>query len=322
MRRIVPLLFAAAAAGGLVRSQAPDAAALAAMPAREKKPHQQTTLVTPPLTAAESRAVVATIQSVRALLLATPALQALHGYDWATYARIVSHDSGRPLTMTLGYIAYPYWFNARAGRAESSAEGAPFTISINDPDVVVGQGGYLVDEEAHFTFAPTETGTLGGFPVYGEDRLVALTTKGRPLFVSVTQGEFLALRTSQAKAAFDSMRAALAELPDSADKRNALSKAEGRFTAFESERAGLSDAQRASPALYSDGAPTSRPSFLADAGSTRARAIVKVNPALFQPGAPRTSVQVIVLGTVRYLPALYSQVQTQIDIPSLAALLN
>ena len=82
------------------------------------------------------------------------------------------------------------------------------------------------------------------------------------------------------------------------------------------------DAQRRSPALDPDGAATKRPSMLAEVGARKTRAIVMPHPDLFDPKKPRTSVQLIVLGYIRYQPDLFRQVQAQIDKAALAALFD
>lgn len=305
------------------RFQAMDAAALRALPGKEKKPHEQSIFVTPPLNQAEQASAIETIQAVRRILLATPASQDVRGFEWATFGQISSQEPGTPVRMTLGYIAYPFFFDAKLNRAESSAEGAPFRISINDPDVILGRDGYRVDTAAHYTFAPDPAGTIDNFPVYGvEDRFVVITPAGTPLFVPVTQQQYLDLRIAQAKSANAEIKTSLASLPDSADKRTALSRAEGRVSALESELASLPESARQSPALMTDGVPTSRASSLADAGTTRTRAIVKANPALFDARKPRTAVQLIILGSVRYNPELFKALQVQIDKQALAALLR
>ena len=306
-----------------VSGQGVDQAALKSIVGHEKKAHAQTTIVSPPLTSTESKAALATIQALRRLLLETPALTGLRGHDWATYGHIGGQGAGHPLKLRLGYIAYPYFFNARMQRAESSAEGPPFGIYVNDPDVVIGQGGFLVDEDARFTFAPAVVATVDGYPVYGDsDRFIVITGDGRPLFAPVTQQQFLDLRISQARGGLESMKESLASLPDGPEKRAAIGKQEARLTALVAERSSMTEAQLWAPALDPDGRPTRRASFLAEPGTGRTRAIVMVNPALFDPHKPRTSAQVIVLGSIRYEPALYGQVESQIDKAALARLLD
>jgi hypothetical protein len=320
---IATLLIGGLAMTALVATQAPDAATLAAIAGKEKKPHQQTAFVSPPLTAAESKTLQAKLQALRAALLETPTLRTLRGYDWATYGRIDGHEPGRPLKLRLGYIAYPYWFNARANRTESSAEGPSFDISINDPEVLLGGGTYLVDQEARFTYAPSLIGELDGFPVYiAGEHFVVITKVARPIFVPVTQQHFLEVRIAQARAALASVQTSLAALPESPSKRTALANAEKRLTALEAELAAMPEAQRAAAALAPDGGRTTRPSFLAEPDATKTRAIVEPNRELFDPKQPRTSIQLIILGSIRSAPALYEKVQAEIDKTALRRLLD
>ena len=200
---------------------------------------------------------------------------------------------------------------------------APFTIAINDPDLVLGNGGYLVDEDARFTFAPVSTGAVDGFPSYvAGENFVVITRDSRPLFVPVTQQQLLHLRIAQRRRSFDDMRSSLASLPDSPAKTTALERERQRLTALEAELASLIETQRSQPALDPDGTPTRRASGLAEPGTARTRAIVTVNPNLFDPKKPRSSVQLIVLGSSRYAPDLFASVQTQIDKAALLRLLK
>jgi hypothetical protein len=326
MTRIAPTLAAAAAALTVAVHAAqppPDVSAFKSIAGKEKKAHSQTTIVSPPLTASESKVMLGKIQAIRQALLATSAMQGLHGFDWTTLGGISGREAGRPLTARLGVIAYPYFFNAKLNRTESSAEGAPFTIYLNDVDIVLGNHGYHVDEEARFTFTPEPAGVLDGFPVYSaEDRFVVMTRDARPIYVPVTEQQYLELRIAQARKSLDEFKTSLAQMADSPAKSAAIQKFAGRLSALEGELASVPQAQRASPALDPDGAPTKRPSMLADVGERKTRAIVMPNPDLFDPKEPRTSVQLIVLGSIRYQPDLFRQVQAQIDKAALAALFD
>ena len=326
MTRIAPALAAAVAALTIAvhaTQQPPDVSAFKSIAGKEKKAHSQTTIVSPPLTAAESKVMLGKIQAVRQALLATSAMQTLYGFDWTTLGGIAGHETGRPLTARLGVIAYPYFFNARLNRAESSAEGAPFTIYLNDPDIVLGNHGYHVDEKARFTFTPEPAGVLDGFPVYSaDDHFVVMTRDARPIYAAVTEQQYLDLRIAQASKSLDEFKSSLAQMPDSPAKSAAVGKFVARLSGLEGELAAMPDAQRRSPALDPDGAPTKRPSMLAEVGARKTRAIVMPNPDLFDPKKPRTSVQVIVLGSIRYQPELFRQVQAQIDKAALAALLD
>jgi hypothetical protein len=300
-----------------------DPAALKAIPAREKKPHTQTVFATPPLTAAERAALKSKLDVIRATLLATPAIRNLQGFDWATWARVTGDHPGRPIKTTLGFIAYPYTINPTTHLPESSAEGAPFTIAINDPDVVLGNGTYRVDEDARFTFAPEPAGTIDGLPVYStSDRFIVISKDNRPLFVPVTQQQLLELRIVQRRRSLADLKTALANLPDTPAKAASLDAEQKRLTSLESELVRLSAADRMQPALDPDGARTTRASGLAEPGAPRTRAIVTVNPGLMDATRPRTDVQLIVIGSIRYEPALFGEVQRELDKEALLKLLD
>lgn len=78
----------------LARVQRLDTSALKAIAGHEKKAHEQTTIVSPPLSKAESETIVGKIQAIRKLLLDTPALQGLRGYDWATFGHVTGQGAG------------------------------------------------------------------------------------------------------------------------------------------------------------------------------------------------------------------------------------
>jgi hypothetical protein len=194
---------------------------------------------------------------------------------------------------------------------------------VNDVDAVLGQGGYLVDQDARFTFAPASAGSLGGFPAFAPgERFIVITKNGAPAWVPVTQQEYLDLRIAEERKSFADVKTSLAALPESPSKANALARAEGRVRGLEAELAALSDAARRAPALMPDDFPTTRASFLAEPGTLRTRAIVKPNPALFDARQLRTAVQLIVIGSVRYNSELFTKVQEQLDVAELAKMIE
>jgi hypothetical protein len=263
----------------------------------------------------------------------------------------------------------------------SSAEGPPFSIHLNDPEIVLGQNGYNVDKDAGFTVAPKIVGDLDGWPVY-EDQFVAITKDGRPLFVPVSQARYLGVaignarreladikkrfaqtpedpavnlhdiesrlaairgaraeneqrwaqmqakwpdRVAAERARFDDKErqrlAEVEELKTTTPRQRFVKPFEQRLAALEAELAGLPDLERAAPARFQAG-KAERASGLASAGEASTRPISMLNPKVFDPAKPKESVQLIVLGTTRYLPAVFNEVQKQIDKQALVGLLD
>jgi hypothetical protein len=345
----------------------------------EKRPHADTVLLTPPLTKPAQQQLLDKMHRLRDMLLATPALSSLRGYDWETFSNLKNdHRASFPVVGRVTYIPFPY--REIRGKVESSLEGPPFVIHLNDPEAILS-GGYNVDRDAGFTVAPKIIGDLDGWPVY-EGQFVAITKDRRPLFVPVTEGRYLevivgnarrdlaemkkrfagtpedpsvnqrdiesrlaAIRSARAeneqrwavmqskwpdrvaaeRARFDEKeKQRLAEvdaLKTTTPRQRFLKPFEQRLAALEAELAGLSDAQRAAPARLKNGR-AERASGLAAPDEPSTRPISMLNPNLFDPAKPRQSIQLIVLGTTRYLPAVFNEVQKQLDKQALVSLLD
>jgi hypothetical protein len=373
------LLLSLAVAAALCAS-AVHATDLQAIAGHEKKPHADTVLLTTPLAKPAQQQVLAKMHRIRDLLLATPALHDLRGYDWETFDTLKNdHRAAFPVVGSVTYIPFPY-FELR-GKVESSLEGPPFVVHLNDPEVVLGANGYNVDKDAGFTVAPPVVGELDGWPVYA-GQFVVITKDRRPLFVPVTQSEYLdvvagnarrelaemkkrfagtpenpavnkrdidsrltAIRSARAeneqrwsvmqpkwpdrvaaeRARFDEKErkwlAEVEELKTTTPRQRYLKPFEERLAALEAEIASLPEAERSAPARFRDGKAV-RASGLASAGEPSSRPISRLNPQVFDAAKPKQGVQLIVLGTTRYLPAVFGQVQKQLDKQALVALLD
>lgn len=173
----------------------------------QKKPHEETVLTAKPLPAAELRRLKDKLNRIRDMVLATPALKDLRGHDWETYASITNPlDPSRPVVARVGYIAFKYFKDPRTGKPVSSEEGPPFSIHINDPEAILGQGSYTVDREARFTAEPRSTGQLDGYPVFA-GQFVVMSKNNLPVFTPVSQERYLGRLIEQSRKRLDEVKA-------------------------------------------------------------------------------------------------------------------
>ncbi len=156
----------------------------------EKKPYHDTVL-TKTLPPAEANRLEGKLHQIRDLILATPAVKTLRGHDWETFGTVKNHvDPARPVVASVSYIPFAYFKDPRSGKPISSEEGPQFSIHINDPEAILGQGGYTVDPEAHFTAEPRSMGQMNGFPIFA-GQFVVLSKRGQPVFTPVSQERYL-----------------------------------------------------------------------------------------------------------------------------------
>jgi hypothetical protein len=340
---------------------------------KEVKPFKLTVLTTTPLPAAQQQALIAKINKIREALRATPALADLRGYDWETYASIKTGlDASAPVVGVVGYIAFAYFKNPKTGALERSIEGPPLQIHLNDPEVLLPNGLYSVDQDARYTLEPKQIGELDGFPVY-DGHFVVMTKSHQPLFVPVTQEQYLTTRIDQARKELQQMNKKFKDVPEDphvqqreidsrmaairqsradneqrwsqmgrwpgrvaaerakydAKEKQWLAEVEElktstprqRFTrnfqerlnALEQELSNLTSDQKALTAWHPRNPNKNRASGLAALGSEDGTRIVTLNPQLFDRTKPRSTIQVLILGTTRYFPRVYDEVQQQLD---------
>ncbi|MFL6549247.1 MAG: hypothetical protein ACJ8OJ_11170 [Povalibacter sp.] len=358
------------------------ASADAALGGKERKPHELTILTTTPLTAASQQALIVKLNQIRGALRATPALANLRGYDWETYASIkTGTDAASPVVGVVGYIAFAYFKNPKTGALEPSVEGPGLKIHLNDPEVLLPDGLYNVDQDARFALEPKQIGEIDGFPVY-EGQFVVMSKRGQPLFVPISQETYLnrliatarkdvadinkqfrsvpedprvqqgeidsrlaAIKQSRAdneqrwaqmsrwpdrvvaeRAKYDAKeRQWIAEVDDlrtSTPRQRFTRKFDQRLASLEQELAALTAEQKASNAYQPRNPNGSRASGLAQLGSEDGTRIVTLNPQLFDKNKGRAAIQLLVIGTTRYFPAVYDEVQHQLDKTTLLGLID
>lgn len=365
------------AVAGLALAQ-PD---VANVTGKERKPYKPTLLLAQPLSQAQQTEFLAKLDVIRTVLRATPALRDLKGYDWEVYSSVKTSANAAkaPVVAVLGYIVFPYV--VRNGTAEASAEGPGLKIHINDPEQMLPDQLYDVDQEARFARQPKITGEIDGLPVYS-DEFVFISKRGEAPFVPISRERYLTHVIGKARKELVDIEAQFKEVPDdpAANKREIESRLEGiraaraeqeqrwaamgkwpdrvahererfdarekdrlaeveslrtttprqRFTAkfrerlqsYENELAQLSSEQRAADAYLPGNSGHMQPSGLAAPGATDGARIVTLNPNLFDAAKPRTAIQNIMLGTPRYQPQLYRQVQRQVDKQALLGVID
>lgn len=285
----------------------------------QKKPYAPTVLTMQPLPPAQQAQLLQKLDTLRTALRATPVLRDLRGYDWQAFASIKTYhsDPKAPIAGVLGYIVHPY--TIYPGRpTQSSAEGPPFNIYINDPEQMLPNQLYDVDQDARFATEPKVTGEIDGFPVYGGE-MIFISRRGASPFVPVSQQRYLERRIDVSKAELAEMNKTFSSVPvkpksdAAAEREKFLGKFEDRLASLERELADLSADERAADAWIGGNSRPSRPSGLARSGVAGASRIVTLNPQLYDATKPRTAIQNILLGTPRYLPEVYSNVQRQLD---------
>jgi hypothetical protein len=116
--------------------------------------------------------------------------------------------------------------------------------------------------------------------------------------------------------------AQIEQLKSRSPRQRFLAPLQARLQGMEDELASLAATERTAPAYLPGASDHPQPSGLAPRGSTGGSRIVTINPELFDAGKPRTAVQLIILGTTSYLPAVYDQAQRQLDKATLTSLLE
>lgn len=203
----------------------------------EKKPYKDTVLLTKPLPPLEAKQFEAALHRIRDVILSTPAVRDLRGHDWETFSTIKNHeDPRRPVLATVTYIPFRYFNDPRTGKTASSEEGPPFSIHVNDPEAILGQGSYSVDAEARFTIEPRTLGQVNGFPVF-DGHFVVVSSRREPVFVPVSQQRYLTRLIEKARKELTETSARLNETPeDPAVKQREIASRQSALKAARDEQ--------------------------------------------------------------------------------------
>lgn len=292
---------------------------------KERKPYSPT-ILTSALGPSEQQHMLASLASIRSLFRATPALRDLRGHDWQVFATLKTANGRHARAVAVvGYIAHPYFMHR--GRAGVSVEGPPFQIYINDPEQMLPNRRYNIDQQAKFATELPITGSMDGFPVYGGE-FIYLSKRDEPPFIPVSQERYLSHLIASTRADIAKMNARFLSSSSFMTAGSAganeryLQKFEQRLQAYEAELAALSPAERDADAYRPRDITEARPSGLAPIGSTDGTRIVTLNPKLYDASKWPGRIQNIVIGTPRYLPQVYGEAQRQIDKAELMKLID
>lgn len=152
---------------------------------------------------AQLAAMTAKLNEMDKLLLATPVIREMRGFDITTSTSIKPHHhANRPFVAGTLLISYPFVRMGKDGVPVSSEEGAPFRIHVNEPEAIFVQGRYTLDPVTGFVTEPKLTGHLDGFPVYDKEYVV-ISRRDVPMFLPVSRERYLTNEIESARKALD-----------------------------------------------------------------------------------------------------------------------
>lgn len=246
----------------------------------------------PTLAAPIRKAMSGKVEALMARALATPALSDPRGFSLTRSVRIHAPQDGLPVAhparaeaimiaqeIDLESGAKPDANGAYMGRLE----GPGLHIHVNNLFALYANysGGGTPAREIQYL--PLTRGTLQGFPVFrvGLRDVVLVTKPGRNPWVHVTKGEYLQHLVNES-------RSAIVDIGGPPHP-----KMQATLAAQSTELAALSPQQRAEPACASS---RLRQTF-GDCAAGDATFYVRPNLDYFDPGAPKTAVQLVAIST-------------------------
>lgn len=238
------------------------------------------------------RAMSSKVEALMTRALATPALNDPRGFSLTRLVRIHAPQDGLPEThparaeaimiaqeIDLESGAKPDASGAYMGRLE----GPGFHIHVNNLFALYANYSGGGDPAREIQYLPLTRGALQGFPVFrvGARDVVLVTKPGRKPWVHVTKGEYLQELVNQSRAAI------------AANEGPPHPKMQATLAEQSTELAALSPQQRAEPACASSRLSRT----FGDCASADATFYVRPNLDYFDPGAPKTAVQLVAIST-------------------------
>lgn len=144
------------------------------------------------LTAAQERVLNDKINAIVDVFRAAKPIAPPHGYKVAMAASMCveySCPKGAPATAELSVIMRPYLRNTSTGVISKVAlkyDGAGMDVEINRPRIAWR----AYDRQDQLYIEPTVTGHVAGYPVY-EHRYLVLTKNRRPLYIPMSEEQFI-----------------------------------------------------------------------------------------------------------------------------------
>jgi hypothetical protein len=210
---------------------------------------------------------------------------------------------------------------------------ASIRIAVNDLSELNpgGLDDFFKDDQGRFYSTSHElTGTIHGFPVYGET--VVMTRNEVPLFIPVSRGRYVKAKIARMEGRVADAQARRSKLAGNSSAASflpqlneAIAGQQRYVDALKAQYAAMSGAERDSPAVVSsDGGATNLPEFAAadDADGTH---ILYINPALIDKNLPRTAVQILTVtikSDTEHWPELGQNLLNQLDWQAIAGILR
>jgi hypothetical protein len=258
---------------------------------------------------AQRQVVVQKRDAIFDVIRASKVLNPLKGNDIDAEKSVVARadDDGHypttgPVVMMVQLWFRHFFMDEKTGRVVHATVGMnSMNFVTNDLAAIAWWGpnrlyGGLRDERGHSVFLePRVSTTVAGrtsyrMSDYGE---VVVLTNGRPLWLPLTQEQFLRAVMNQVRLmrADEIEKGRTGSYPSISDDESFWVK---RLHVFEKELAALTPGERQQPAYWSD-PPRDNPflSGLTKRETYGARLVVMTNPDYFDPSLPRTAVQLI-----------------------------
>ncbi|HEX3044420.1 MAG TPA: hypothetical protein VHY08_06675 [Bacillota bacterium] len=169
------------------------------------------------------------------------------------------------------------------GKAQQTEGGPGFQVTFNEPGTLITNWelqyqGLWDEQDREIFLEPSSEHQVGGVTVYERGNTVIIAKSGRPLWVPVTQEQYLKAQYKHYQRIKNEGKDDPSMVLDFINERlNAMSPAERRQTAY-----------------YSSGAED--PSGLVSPDYEGAFKLVTFNPEYYDRSLPRTAVQLIVIG--------------------------
>ena len=284
---------------------------------------------TPP----ERTAAAAVVAQIAGIVRQAPSLGAPRGFDVLQHASleldVPGNGSARPKVMSglLTFNLAPYESGARGPIPNERDTAVSIKIAVNDLSMVTGgtiNEGYLTlgDEQGDFwKDAPDPDDTKHDAPVYaqGDDHWVILRGHDVPILTPVSRERYLTYRLRLIKTQIDHAETNLAKLPQNdptlagpvATIREQLGLMHALQQTLQHNLDAMSKDDRQAPAVVTLDAANEAPEF-----GEGGKAIVYLNPALFDPKRPRTAPQVLAISLVGdedHWPGLAAKIDQELD---------
>jgi hypothetical protein len=164
------------------------------------------------LTAAQDRVLNERVRSIMDVFRSAAPLDPPHGYRvvvGGTLCDTYSCPAGAPATASMSVVMHPFLRNIKTGvisQAGLKFDGVSIDVEVNQARV----DWRPYDAQAHLLIEPTVTGHVAGYPVY-EHRYLVVTKIPRPLYIPLSQEEYIRGRIASQRTSLGDTKAAIAK---------------------------------------------------------------------------------------------------------------